>query len=66
MVLRWHWQRVSGSEAVFLGSCEIPQVSCSCTTSALMSAQKHTLPVYIWFWYSIMQNIMSIQEGSIT
>ena len=42
------------------------QVVCSCTTPALMSAQKHTLPMYIWFWYNIMQNNMSIQEDSIT
>ena len=31
-----------------------------------MSAQEHTLPIYIWFWYSTMQNNISIQDDSIT
>ncbi len=56
---------MSDFEAAFLGSCEMSQVACSCPTPAVMSAQEHTLPVYIWFWYGTMQNNMSIQDDSI-
>ena len=57
---------MSGFEAVFLISCEMSQVTCSCTTPAVMSAQEHTLPMYIWFWYGTMQNNISIQDDSNT